>query len=128
MLQSDTNVGTGTLASRDRPDRPAPVGTVSSSLDILNALDQVGVLLAVFLPYRLHRLLEGLLVVDLDDLDAGLLDLFDRFLLHRIPELSLVLLRLLGELHDQRLVILAEGAPDLLREHEDLRDHQVTGE
>src|SRR4051812_15539528 len=101
---------------------------LNHSLGVLNALDQIGVLLAVFLPDRLHRRLERLLVVDLDDLDAGLLHLLDRLLFHRIPELALVELRLPGGFHDQRLVLRRERAPDFLREHEDLRDHQMSGE
>src|SRR5215470_16289878 len=111
---------TGSPLTRGRPR--------SGLLRILDALDQLGMLLAVFLPHRLHRFLERLLVVDLDDLDARRLDLLDRLLLHLVPKLALVLLRLLGELHDRSLVLLRQRAPDLLREHQDFRDHQVAGE
>src|SRR5712692_9082715 len=86
-------------------DRPAPTTRLGASLHVLDALDQIGVLRAVLVPYRLHRVLERLLVKDLGDIDAGLLDLLDGFLFHLVPELALLLLCFLRELRDQRLVV-----------------------
>src|SRR5262245_15350887 len=88
---------------------------IRRSFHVLNALDQVGVLLAVFLPHRLDRVLEGFFVVDIGDLDARFLHLAARLLLHRVPQRALVLLRLLGELEEQRLIVLAKRLPGLLR-------------
>ena len=45
----------------------------------------------------------------------------------RHPERALLLLRLLGELADQLLILRRERVPDLLGEDQDLRDHQVLG-
>src|SRR2546430_17418862 len=92
-------------------DRPALAQAIRRSLCLLNALDQVGVLFAVFLPHRLYRRLERLLVVDLDDLDAGCFDLLDRFLFHLVPKLAFFELRFFGEFRDQRLVLFAERVP-----------------
>src|SRR5688572_16746588 len=87
---------------------------------VLNALDQRGLLGAELVPYRLHRCLEGRFVLDLVDLGPGLLHLLHGLFLARIPELALLLLRFLGELHDERLVILGKAVPASLREDEDL--------
>src|SRR5215469_11969204 len=81
---------------------------IRRSFHVLNALDQLGLLFAVFLPHRLNRFLEGFLVVDIDDLDARFLHLALRLLLHRVPKLALFLLRFLGKLGDQRLIVLRE--------------------
>src|SRR5215467_6897607 len=101
---------------------------IRRSFHVLNALDQLGLLFAVFLPHRLNRFLERFLVVDIDDLDARFLHLVLRGLLHRVPKLALLLLRFLGKLHDHRLIILRERVPDLLGEHQDFGDHQMPGE
>ena len=45
----------------------------------------------------------------------------------RHPERALLLLRLLGELRDQRLILGRKRVPDLLGEDQDLRDHQMLG-
>ena len=82
---------------------------------------------AVLVPHRLHRLAERLLVGDLDHLDAVRLHVGQRLLLLGVPELALALLRLLGEAHDQVLILLGQLFPDALREHQDLRDHQMLG-
>src|SRR4029450_5676931 len=78
------------------PDRPASRHAIRRSFHVLNALDQLGLLFAVFLPHRLDRFLERLFVVDVDDLDARFLHLALRLLLHRVPKLALFLLRLFG--------------------------------
>src|SRR4051812_28688385 len=98
---------------------PAGRATLRRSFEVLNALDQVGVLRTIFIPHRLYRRLERSLVLDLDDLDARSLDLLVRLLLHGVPKLALILLRLLGESGDQRLVLLRERAPGFLGEHQD---------
>src|SRR5262249_5556621 len=92
---------------------------IRRSFHVLNALDQLGLLFAVFLPHRLNRFLEGFLVVDVDDLDARFLHLALRLLLYRVPKLALFLLRFLGELGDQRLIVLRERVPGLLRADHD---------
>src|SRR5262249_38857978 len=92
---------------------------VAPLLHCLDACDQVGMLLAVFLPDRFYRLLKCFFVVYLDDFDPGCLDLSDRALLHRIPEPALFLLCLAPESSDQRLVVLAKSVPGPLREHQD---------
>src|SRR5262245_16655215 len=58
---------------------------------------------------------------------ARLFHALERFLLALIPKLALLLLRLLGELADQGLVVLAQAFPRLFREHQDLRNDQVSG-
>src|SRR4051794_31429545 len=60
--------------------------TLRRSFEVLNALDQVGVLGTIFVPHRLYRCLERSLVLDLDDLDARSLDLLVRLLLHGVPK------------------------------------------
>src|SRR5262245_999783 len=98
-----------------------------ASLHFLNTLDQCGVLPAVFVPHWLDSGLERLLVRNIVHNCPGLDHLLERFLFAVVPELALLLLRLLGELEDQGLVVLRRFVPYLLREDEDLRDHQVTG-
>src|SRR5438128_892639 len=95
-------------------DRPAPPYTIRRSFHRFNALDQLGMLFAVFLPHRPHGRPERFLVVDLDDLDPRSLDLLDRLLFHLVPKPALVLLRFLGEFRDHRLVLLRKRVPDLL--------------
>src|ERR1700730_6083481 len=86
-----------------RRARQRPFGSTSltraapPSLHRLNALDQVGEARAIFVPDRLHRLLERLLVGDLEDLNAGRLRLLDRLLLVGGPERALLDLRLARE-------------------------------
>ena len=75
-----------------------------------------------------HDLLDDLghrLVVDLVDLDAGLLHVVEGLLFHLGPQAPLLGLRRLGLLHDQVLIFLGERAPGALREHQDLRNDQV---
>ena len=60
-----------------------------------------------------------------DDLDAGGLRLVHRLLLIDVPELALFLLGFLGEFLQQRLVVLGQRVPDLLRHHQHLRHDQV---
>src|SRR5262249_29609212 len=64
------------------------------SLHRLNALDQVGEARTVLVPDRLHRLLERLLVGNLDDLNAGGLRLVDPLPLVGEPQRALLDLRL----------------------------------
>ena len=59
--------------------------------------------------------------------DAVRLHVVDRGLLLRHPQLALLLLRLLGELRDERLILRRKRIPDLLGEDQDLRDHQMAG-
>src|SRR5262249_15441871 len=92
-------------------DRPASRHAIRRSFHVLNALDQLGVLFAVFLPHRLDRFLERLFVVDLDDLDARFLHVALRLLLHRVPKLALLLLRFFGKFGDQCLVVLLVRVP-----------------
>src|ERR1051325_11323461 len=111
--------------SRPDPSLPGSAGPARDArlLHVMDALDDARELRPVLVPHRLDRRLEGLLVADLDDLDAGLLHLLDRLLLHLVPEGALLLLRLLGELHDQVLLLLRQRGEDALREHQDLGDH-----
>src|SRR6187401_3699534 len=75
--------------------------TSEASLHVLNALDQCCVLRTVFVPYRLDRGLERLLVGDFVHNCAGFGHLLDGFLFAVVPELALLLLRLLGDFEDQ---------------------------
>ena len=68
----------------------APLYYLTSWIRLMSAR----VLGAILVPYRLHGVLERLLVVDLDDVDARFLDLPDGFFLHLVPELALLELRL----------------------------------
>src|SRR5215510_11580171 len=88
--------------------------TSETSLHILNALDQCSVLPTIFVPHRLDRRLEGLLVGNFVHDCPSLGHLLERFLFAVVPELTLLLLRLLGDLEDQRLIFLRQFVPDLL--------------
>src|SRR6185369_10408189 len=67
---------------------------------------------------RLHRVDEFGLVGDLNDLNARRLDRLARGLLPLVPELAHDRHRFLGRLADHRLILLAQGLPDLLGEHQ----------
>src|SRR3974390_228104 len=93
----------------------------------LDALDRGLIFRTVFVPDRLHGILEGLLGGGghLDDLDAGCLGLVHRLLLIGFPELALFLLGFLAELHQQRLIIHRHRVPDLFRHHQHFRYDQM---
>src|SRR5258707_12190039 len=95
----------------------SPTFRPPTSLNGLDAFDQLGELGAVLVPYRLDRILERLFVGDLDDLDAGRFGLLERFLLVLRPQNSLFLLRLAAELPDHALVVLRPAFPGVAREH-----------
>src|SRR5712691_10373185 len=84
-------------------------------LNGLDAFDQLGELGTVLVPHRLDRVLERLLVGDLDDLYAGRPGLVERFLLVLRPEHALFLLRLAAELREQCLLVLRQAVPGLAR-------------
>src|SRR4051794_7650802 len=69
-----------------------------SSFHLLDALDHVGVFGTVFVPHRLHGILEGFLVGGrhLRDGDPGRRRLLHRLLLINIPKLALFLLGFFG--------------------------------
>src|SRR5262245_757298 len=99
-----------------RPDASSTrVGPFNSevSLHILNALDECQVLRSLFVPYRLNRGLELLLVSDVVHNCPRFDHLLERFLFAVVPKLTLLLLRLPGDLEDQRLVVLRQLVPDL---------------
>src|SRR5258708_11160129 len=91
------------------PLTPHPPSAASAHR--LDALDELGVFAAVFVPDRLHRVLEGLLVRDRVDLDAGGLHLLERVLLFLLPELAFIELRIGAYLRDHVLVGLLERVP-----------------
>src|SRR5258706_11362841 len=93
----------------------SPTFRPPTSLNSLDAFDQLGELGAVLVPYRLDRILERLFVGDLDDLDAGRFGPLERFLLVLRPQNSLFLLRLAAQLREQCLVILRQTVPGLAR-------------
>jgi hypothetical protein len=95
-------------------------------LRILDALDQRGVLRAVFFSNRLGRVVEGFLV-HLDELHAGRLQFRLGVGNHLVPQPALFELRFAGELGDKALIFFRELVPARFREHKDLGDDQVTG-
>src|ERR1700682_4820860 len=95
-----------TQSRRDQRDRPAFFIWRNPSLHILDALDKRLMLRAVFVPDRLYCCLEFFFVGDVVDLGAALLHLGKRLLLHVVPKGALLLLRLLGQFHDESLIVL----------------------
>src|SRR6267378_3329244 len=108
-----------------RCSRAAKPGLAVDLLNCLNALDHVGVLGTVLVPYRLDRVLERLLVGDLGDRDAGRLGLVHRFLLILRPQYAFFGLCLFAELDQERLVFLRQRVPGLLGKDEHLGNDQV---
>src|SRR5438132_12415435 len=97
-----------------------PQAALEGSFHRLDALDELGVFRPVLVPHRLHRVLERLLVGDLDDLDAGRLGLLQRLLLILVPQYALLGLRLAAEFLQKLAVFAGERVPGLAREHQDL--------
>src|SRR6266852_2174334 len=108
--------------------RRHPEVALEGSFHRLDALDELGVFRPVLVPHRLHRVLERLLVGDLDDLDAGRLGLFQRLLLILVPQYTLLGLRLAAEFLQELAILGGERVPGLAREHQDLGDDQVLGQ
>src|ERR1700757_50275 len=93
---------------------------LSSSIDRLNTLDQLGVFGAILVPDRLYRGLKRRFVTDRIDLDPCVLHLGHSFGFDFFPELPLVHLRLTSQFLYQLLVVLGEAIPSDAREHENL--------
>src|SRR5690349_23819349 len=81
----------------------------------LDLFDQSGELAAVFVPDRLDRILEWLLVRDVIDLDIAALHSVEGFSLFLVPQLARIGLRLTRELFEQRLVIRRQLLPSGFR-------------
>src|SRR5215471_21354450 len=82
----------------------------------LDALDDPGKPRAVFVPDRLHGVLERFLIGDIEDLDAGGGDLTHRLLFVGLPQHALFALGLARELADEFLVVPCEPVPGSSRE------------
>src|SRR5712691_3765847 len=94
---------------------------------VFDSLYQRDVLRAVLLADRPGGVVERLLV-GLDELHAGGLELLRGLRDHLVPQPALLRLGLARDLPEQVLVRLGERVPGALREHQDLGDDQVRSE
>src|SRR5262249_31834492 len=86
---------------------------VTRSFHRLDALDRLRIFRAVLVPYRLDRVLERLLVGNLDDLDPRRPRLVQRLLLVFVPQHALFALRLASEFLDELAVFGRQRVPGL---------------
>ena len=112
------------------PRRNGPMARrlTDASLHRLDALDQRLLLGAVLVPHRLDRILEQLAIGNLVMMAPASFI----FASNLVPRALYQSLRCsccasFEELHDQRLIVLRQLLPGHLREHQQLRDHQMSG-
>src|SRR2546430_4331498 len=94
---------------------------------VFDSLDQRDVLRAVLLADRPGGVVERLLV-GLDELHAGGLELLRGLRDHLVPQPPLLRLSLARDLPEQVLIRLGERVPGALGEHQDLGDDEVAGQ